>query len=89
MKLPDFETLAAVGMTLVMVGIILRGFAAQSHRELARRKQHQLDERKSGDAFLNEQLERPPTWLERNFGRVANAVLLAGVALTAVAFFRR
>jgi hypothetical protein len=89
MQLPGFETLAAVGMTLVMAGIILRGFAAQSRRDLARRKQHRLDERKSSDAFLNEQLERPPTWLERNFGRVANAVLLAGVGLTVFAFWRR
>ncbi len=89
MARPDYETLAAVGVTLAMAGLILRGFAAQSRRELARRKQHRLDDRKSGDALLNAQLERPPTWLERNFGRVANAVLLLGLLLAAFAFWRR
>lgn len=89
MKFPDYETLLAIGVTLVMAGVILRGFAAQSRRELARRKQHRLDERKTGDALLNEQLDRPPSWLERNFGRLANAVLLAGVVISVVAFSRR
>ena len=81
--------LLAVGVSLVMTGIILRGFAAQSRRDLARRKQHRLDDRKSGEAALNEQFEQPPGWLERNFGRVANTVLLAGVVLTIAAFARR
>jgi hypothetical protein len=89
MKPPDYETLLAIGVTLIMAGIILRGFAAQSRRELARRKQHRLDARKSGEALLNEQLDRPPSWLERNFGLLASLVLAAGVIITAVAFGRR
>jgi len=89
MTFPDYETLLAVGVTLIMAGIILRGFAAQSRRDLARRKQHRLDARKSGEALLNEQLDRPPTWLERNFGLLANVILLAGVALTVVGYWRR
>lgn len=86
---PGYETLLAIGVTLILAGIILRGFAAQKRRELARRKQHRLDDRKSGEALLNEQLERPPSWLERNFGRLANTVLVAGVVLSVVAFARR
>ena len=89
MNLPDYESLLAVGVTLIMAGIVLRGFAAQSRRELARRKQHRLDDRKSSDAKLNEQLEQPPSWLEKNFGRLANAVLLAGVVLAVAAFWPR
>ena len=89
MKLPDYETLLAVGVTLIMAGIVLRGFAAQSRRDLARRKQHRLDARKSGEALLNEQLDRPPTWLERNFGLLANVILLAGVALTVAGYWLR
>ena len=88
-QLPHYETLLAVGVTLIMAGIVLRGFAAQSRRDLARRKQHRLDARKSADALLNEQLERPPTWLERNFGLLANVVLLAGVALTVAGYWFR
>lgn len=89
MTFPDYETLLAVGVTLIMAGIILRGFAAQSRRDLARRKQHRLDARKSGEALLNEQLDRPPTWLERNFGLLANVILLAGVALTVAGYWLR
>lgn len=85
----DTETLLAVGVTLIMAGIVLRGFAAQSRRDLARRKQHRLAARKSADALLNEQLDRPPTWLERNFGFIANLILLAGVALTVAGYWRR
>ena len=89
MNFPDYETFLAVGVTLIMAGIVLRGFAAQSRRDLARRKQHRLDDRKSGEALLNEQLDRPPTWLERNFGLLANVILLAGVALTVAGYWRR
>ena len=85
----NYETLLAAGVTLVMAGLILRGFAAQSRRELARRKQHRLDQRRSGEALLNADLDRPATWLERNFGRVANLVLAAGAAVTLAAFWVR
>jgi hypothetical protein len=86
---PDHETLLAVGVTLIMAGIVLRGFAAQSRRDLARRKQHQLDARKSGEALLNEQLDRPPTWLEKHFGLLANVILVAGVLLTVAGYWFR
>ena len=89
MRLPDYQTLLAIGVTLVMVGVVLRGFAASSRRDLARRKQHQLDERKSREAGLASQLERPPGWWEKNLGTLANAALVAGVVFTIVAFCRR
>jgi hypothetical protein len=89
MTLPDYEMLLAVGVTLIMAGIVLRGFAAQSRRDLARRKQHRLDARKSGEALLNEQLDRPPNWLERNFSLLANIILVAGVALTVAGYWLR
>ncbi|MDI1334619.1 MAG: hypothetical protein PSU94_00415 [Lacunisphaera sp.] len=87
--MPDYENLLAIGVTLIMAGIIARGFAAQSRRDLARRKQHRLDARKSTEALLNEDLDQPPSWLERNFGLLANAILFAGVAITAAAFWLR
>ena len=89
MNLPDYESLLAVGVTLIMAGIVLRGFAAQSRRELARRKQHRLAARKSDEAGLNELLEQQPSWLEKNFGLLANAVLLTGVAASLAGFWRR
>ena len=88
MNLPDYETLLALGVTLVMVGVILRGFASSARRDLARRKEHRMDDRKSGDARLTEELARPPGWFERNLGLLANIILVVGVVITVVAFTR-
>jgi len=88
MTLPDYETLLAIGVTLVMAGVVLRGFAAQARRDLARRKEHRIDDRKSTDAILTGELARPPGWFERNLGLLANIILVAGVVITAVAFSR-
>ena len=85
----DYETLLAIGVTLVMAGVILRGFAANARRDLARRKQHQIDARKSTDAFMTDELAKHPGWFERNLGLVANAILVAGVVVTIVAFAKR
>ena len=86
--LATYESLLAIGVTLVMSGIILRGFAASTRRDLARREQHRLDERRTGEASLNEQLDRPPGWFEKNLGLLANLILAAGVVISAVAFWR-
>ena len=87
--LSDFETLLAVGVTLVMVGVLGRGFAAGARRDLARRKEHRLDDRRSADALLSAELARPPGWFERHLGLLANVVLVAGVLVTVAAFLRR
>jgi hypothetical protein len=88
MKLPDHETLQAVGVTLAMAGVILRGFASSARRDLARRKEHRIDERRSTDAILTGELAKPPGWFERNLGLVANVILVAGVVITVVGFSR-
>ncbi len=88
MKLPDHETLLAVGVSLVMAGVVLRGFATQTRRDLARRKEHRIADRKSGDALLSDELAKPPGWLERHLGLIANLILVGGVVITAVAFAR-
>lgn len=78
----DYETLLAIGVTLVMSGVVLRGFAANARRDLARRKQHQIDARRSGDAYMSDELAKPPGWFERNLGLIANVILVAGVIVT-------
>jgi hypothetical protein len=88
MSLPDREILLAVGVTLVMTGVIFRGFAASTRRDLARRKEHRLDDRKTGDAYLSDELAKPPGWFEQNLGLIANVVLVAGVIITVVGFTR-
>jgi len=86
--LPNREALLGLGVCLAMVGLVLRGFARNFRRDLARRKEHRRDERKSDDAGLSAQLEQPPSWLEKNFGLLANLVLLTGV-LVAIAGLAR
>jgi hypothetical protein len=88
MPLPERETFLAVGVTLVMAGFVLRGFAASARREIARRKQHLSDERKSTDAYLSGELNRAPGWFERNLSVIANIVLVAGLAITVTGFTR-
>lgn len=79
MSLKDF--LLAVGVTLVVVGFVMRGFAASQRREFARRRQHARDARTSREAGVSDELERAPSWLERNFGLLANLVLGVGAAV--------
>jgi hypothetical protein len=88
MNLPDPESLRAIGITLLMVGVVMRGFAASARRDQARRKAHQKDERKSHIAHLNDELEKPPGWFEQNLGLVANVILVAGVMVTVTGFVR-
>ncbi len=82
------DALLGLGVCLAMVGLVLRGFARNFRRDLARRKEHLRDERKSGDASLNAQLEQPPSWLEKNLGLLANLVLVTGVLTALVALSR-
>lgn len=82
------DALLGLGVCLVMLGLVLRGFARNSRRDSARRKEHLRDERKSGDDNLSSQLEQPPEWLEKNLGWLANLILVAGVLIAVLAFSR-
>ena len=90
MNLPflDREALLGLGVCLAMVGLILRGFARNFRRDLARHKEHLRAERKSGADGLNELLEKPPGWLDKNIGMLANLVLATGVLTASVALWR-
>lgn len=79
MPLKDF--LLAVGVTLVVVGFVMRGFAANKRRDLARRRQHARDARTSREAGVSDELEKAAGWLERNLGLLANVVLGVGAAI--------
>ena len=85
----DHDLLLAMGVTLIMAGIFLRGFAATTRRDLERRRQHLRDDRREEAAGRGGNMERPPTWLEKNLGLIANLTLLAGAIITAVGFWRR
>ncbi|HVT73550.1 MAG TPA: hypothetical protein VHD61_10455 [Lacunisphaera sp.] len=85
----DRETLLAAGFSLVIAGLVLRGFASDARRRLARHRQHLLDARTSAAAGRGGEMERPPGWFTRHAGKVANAVLAAGALLVVAALTRR
>lgn len=85
--MPLKEFLLAVGVTFVVVGFVMRGFAASQRREFARRRQHARDARTSREAGVSDELERAPSWIERNLSLLANVVLGVGAAVALAGIF--
>jgi len=77
----DRTTLLAIGVTLFVLGIILRGLAREHRRTLAHRKQHEL---------ANPEASKPPAAVphfEKHFARYANGVFILGMILSVAAAF--
>ena len=81
-QLTSRDTLLAIGVTLFVLGLILRGLAREHQRTLAQRKLHELDTRKAGEPIT--QLSH----LERHFTTYASAVAILGAILAIAALFR-
>ncbi len=77
------DTLLALGACLVVVDIVLRGFARSNRRDQAYRKQHHLD---NPTGVLAQ--DRTDHHLEKHLPRYAAALLVAGVISVLTAFFR-
>jgi len=80
------DILLAVGFTLLIAGIFLRGFARSTRRSLALRRQHELHVR-NGNSAAAEESPRP-THFERHAGRYAAAVVTLGLIVIVVGFVR-
>lgn len=80
--------LLAIGISLCVVGIIMRGFTRDALRARALRQQHELHERKLAEASRQAPLDDAPGSFERSLPAIANAVALAGVAITIASFLR-
>jgi hypothetical protein len=78
------DALLAVGVTLFVLGIILRGIAREHGRTVARRQQHDLETKSLGETRET----NPGSHLERHFGRYASAVMVLGLILALAGFFR-
>lgn len=83
-RLPNRDVLLAIGVTLFVLGIILRGFARDHRRTLARRKQHELDTPRTGTTPA----EIPLSHLEKHFAHYANGVFVLGIIVAVIALFR-
>lgn len=82
------DNLLSLGMTLVVLGIVLRGFARQSQRAQALRKQHELYHRNLDSPDQSGVDKTRPDWFERHLPLLANIVLGTGVLLTLISYFR-
>ena len=85
-QLTSREVLLPLGVSLVVVGIFLRGFAQSSRRAIALRRQHWLHIRKPGESDPTDQ---QTGWFEKHLPVIANTVVVAGVVLTLLSFFRQ
>jgi hypothetical protein len=77
------DALLAIGVTLFVLGIILRGVAREHGRTVANRKLHELDTTKAGERAAPEL-----SHFEKHLGTYASGMAVLGTILTVVAFFR-
>ena len=77
------DTLLALGVCLVVIGLVLRGFARSSRRDQAYRKQHHLD-----NPMDEPSQDRIDLHLEKNLPRYTAACFIAGFALVVIAMIR-
>jgi hypothetical protein len=87
-ELASSDNLLALGMTLVVVGIVLRGFARQSQQAQALRKQHELHHRRLDTPKQPVAGPAQPDWFERHLPLLASLVLGLGVLLTIASYVR-
>ena len=81
-RLASRDNLLAVGFSLFVFGLVLRGLAREHQRTLAQRKLHELDTRKAGEAKTG------LSHFERYFTNYASAVAVLGAILAVVGFLR-
>lgn len=82
------DSLLALGVSAIVVGVILRGFVRSNSRAMALRRQHELHLRKLGEPTRAEAVGRETRHLERWLPRYAAGFIVGGAALVLAAFFR-
>jgi hypothetical protein len=82
-------SLLAMGLSLVMIGLVLRTFARTSRRAAALRQQHRLHDQKLGEAIQGEEVNPTTSWFERHLSTIANTVACAGLTIAILAAFRQ
>ena len=81
-RLASRDNLLAVGFSLFVFGLVLRGLAREHQRTLAQRKLHELDTRKAGDPKIG------LSHFERHFTTYASAVAVLGAILAVAGLLR-
>lgn len=85
--LTSSHALLAGGFCLLVFGVIFRNFARNTQRTLFYRKQHSLHHHTLAEA--NAETARKATAWEKHFSKIANAIVLLGLAAVIASFFRK
>jgi hypothetical protein len=80
------DSLLAIGISLVVAGIILRTFARAGRRAAALRQQHRLHHKKLGEAIHEGGTDANTGWFERHLSLLANGVVGAGLVLVVLSW---
>jgi hypothetical protein len=86
LQLVSYDVLLPLGVCLCFFGIIMRGLARSSQRDIALRRQHRLHHDKLESA---NQPDRQTGWFERHLPAIANSMTIGGLVITVVALVRR
>ncbi len=84
-----YEALLAVGVSLCLLGIVLRGFHQTNLRAAAARNQKARMNRVAGIAAEPEDTPPPANWFIRHLPLCYRAAFVAGVVLTIVGLLRK
>ena len=85
-QLVSYDVLLPLGVCLCFFGIILRGLARSSQRDIALRRQHRLHHDKLEKSL---QPEETIGWFERHLPAIANSMAIGGLAIALVALVKR
>ena len=85
----SYEMLLALGMTLCIAGVVLRGLHNTTRRAAVLRRQHAMLERQEGRPDPAAQAGQKPGHWERHLRLYARLLLGAGLLLTVLAFIRK
>lgn len=87
-QLTSRSTLLSVGVSLCFVSLMLNGFVKSNRRTLALRKQHHLHVRKPDEPNRTENTPQTLSHWEKHLPRYTKGVLITGLAITCISFFR-
>lgn len=87
--IPSSDALVAVGVTLVVLGVVLRGFHQSNRRAQSQRALTERFSRVAGKPEAADENANPPSFLVRHLVAIYSAVFLVGLALTLLGFLRR
>lgn len=85
----SFDALLAIGVTLCMLGIVLRGFHQSNLRAAAAQRQKARLNRVAGLAPEPDDAPPPANWFIRHLPWCYRAAGIAGVVVMIVAFARK